>query len=358
MGRIKLFLVAAILLAAIKISRGWHWSAGLFFAYIWVHFIQSGMKEYASLDIILITATFFLIPEICKTIKSRVFEDIILGIGALHVFTSILNLYGINILEVTNDHYIKSAYLKTLPTGLLGQHTLLASYLCFAFCISLYRFMDAKYRMGRICYGGISIIFLAIIAVSESTMAYLAVGSIALVFTLFYRSFWSAVGVMGLGFASLIAANFIYPEIFSLSGRAAPWQDALNLIPAKPYFGFGLGSWSVIAMELAKIRNTEGSWYQLHSDLLQAVFEWGFVGLSFIVMFFGKILFKVRDALAMDDRAMIPYIAGLASFLVTSLGSFTMHVTPHGQLAAFCAFVILQQAGSAERLCGRNLLPR
>lgn len=335
-GRVKVVLLTSVILLTVKIYREWNWSVALFYLYAGGLFVYLGMPSSGILEMVLITASLIIIPQISIKISRDFFEWSIMITAIIHCVFGALNTQGIYpILPRNNVYYQDVGYMVM---GLLGQHTLLAPYLVFAFSIALNRYLETMAKG----FAYLAVLFLATVILCNSTMGYVSLAAALGVFSFFYLGNKKTIALMVIGLFTGIVAIYLKPELGAFSGRLEPWRDAWTLIQQRPLVGWGTGSWSVISENIAKMRGYKNPWTQLHHDYLQGILEFGVIGMSLIMItIFTAVSRAVRAKGWMMNNTAIPYIAGFATFSVNAMGNFTMHITPLGQLGLFCAYIML-----------------
>ncbi|MBP9709107.1 MAG: O-antigen ligase family protein [Oligoflexales bacterium] len=339
-GRLKIFLIAAAVIGAVNISKKWGKEFGLFFFYIWFIYVLKSMPVFSTIEILIITASLFFIPEIFKNISPKQFQSSIIYTGVLHCIIGVFNLFKIfPVLPITNPHY---STVGMPPVGFLGQETLLGPYLVVALGFVLKRCIDSAGKI-KFLYALISLLHLLIIYKCNSSMTFGSLAVMSLVFSVFYFGYkFSAIVLSALSSVFIVACLTIETFAFG-SGRIEPWKDAIELIKDKPIFGYGTGFWSNAAQQIAKIRQYELVWAQLHNDVLQGLFEWGVVGMAFVLFAICSIAFKSHKLVAKKDIHFVPYVAGFFSLLANCLGNFTFHIVPHGVLVLMFAYIIINR---------------
>lgn len=149
----------------------------------------------------------------------------------------------------------------------------------------------------------------------------------------------AAYGLLGLGVFAviLLTRNYSFQEVGfrSLTNR---W--AIDMVAAKagwlsPWFGMGIGSWSILGpivqqsvLGLTTYDFGAEAYRTLHCEPLQFWFETGFVGVALA----GLWLWRHRKGWASSSAA-----PGLAALVVTSLASFPLHQAPTAAVA--CALI-------------------
>lgn len=341
-GRLKAFLFGTIGVASLKIGKAWSPPLGLFYAYICIIFVQQGMPATSTMEIFLITTTFFLIPELVKHVRLHTFENIILITASAHGCIGLLNSIGIYpFLPLNNPAYIHEAHPII---GLLGQQTLLAPFLAFALGISLHRFAEAKYATDKLIYKVLSLFYFIVILLAGSVMGYVSLAAVLWIYLLFYQGEVIAFSVAAVVW--LVAAWFALRHgdrlISEAHGRIEPWTDAIRLIKMHPWLGYGVGTWSVAAEKLAQVHGYKAPWSQLHNEYLQGQFEFGVIGMLILGVQALILTARIHFLYLFRSRRLVPYVAGLAALMANALGNFPLHVAPHGMLLAFCVYVILK----------------
>lgn len=106
-------------------------------------------------------------------------------------------------------------------------------------------------------------------------------------------------------------------------------------------FGFGLGTWKAIYPVFFQpdwTRRMHGLFLQAHNEYLQILFELGIVG---FILFFWNLADFFKGMLKLSSKR---YVMGIGAifivFTVDSIGSFPMHLMPHGVLMMWAYFLI------------------
>ena len=332
-GRIKIWLLTAAVVAAIEMAAAWHWSVGAFYFYAALRYIDAGMPTHGVLEAWLLTSTLLLIPVLYKRVSLYVIENTLLITGAVNALDAILNLFGwypFTPLTALN--------MSGTPIGFVGQQTLLAPLLVVTLCISASRFLNGGCKRIN---GVLSVLFLVIIGFCGSSMGFASLAGAGLIFVWFFRG-RAAAGVFAfLGAIAAVIGIQIFPKLGDLNGRLIPWNDAGELILKKPELGYGLGSWALFGEHFAKQRQLP-PWVQLHNEFLQGAFEFGSIGMAFVVVLLTVLARKI-NRICQEKRAnYLPYASITAALIINMLANFPLHISPHGQIFAFSVFVLLQ----------------
>ncbi len=355
-GKLKLLLAAAVLIAAVKVARAWHWSVALFYAYVaasWLHFCfcpwafnvagkqflfdVKGHEEMAS-----ITALLLLCPIIARRLSRRTFETLTIAAATIHCLVGVLNLFGVYpLLPLTQkiDH--------NMTIGLLGQHTILGPFLVYGAALACLRAIDSKWDAlsgytARVSYGCLSVFMVYMTILTRSSMSYGALAVAAVALLLFYRGAVAALALMACSVAVLFLANRITDYTFHLSGRMEPWKDAISLWRLRPWFGFGIGGWEPVSLMIAETRKYPAPWTYLHSDPLQGLFELGRVGMGIVGIVLAVLLLRIFKAYSQRERQALTWVCALAVFGTDSCGNFVLHLVPHGPIFALAVFCLLR----------------
>jgi O-antigen ligase len=354
-GRIKVFLLAAAWLAAIRFGKTWHWTVGLFYAYVSGLYVYSGMPTYGMAEFAAITATLFVVPELDKRITDRCFEATIVVASVVHCAFAGLNRFGIfPFFAMSEFRFIE----QRIPVGLLGNDTLLAPFLVVAVAVLLGWLSLFKRRWQRLAVLMLLAMNLYVIAVTWSTMGFISLAAVVMAYALFYWGISVAIVAALLAVAAAVLAQYFNRDdnanLFDASGRFAVWKDAWALHLKSPWIGFGIGSWPTLAANLEAQRHEIAEracncvlsknrlWAQAHNEPLQMLVEIGGVGMSFVAAFCLKVagcawrVCRYRD----PDKAI--YFAAAAGLSANCLGNFTLHVVPHGPLLAYCLYKICE----------------
>jgi O-antigen ligase len=349
-GRNKVFLIAAVWIAAIHVGKRWHWSVGLFYAYVGTLFFQQAMPVHSTAEFTFLTVALFLIPEAAKRITDRWFENAILLSGGVNAALGALNVFGFHpFISITNFQYIDRPH----PVGLLGNETLLAPYLAFTVMVAAERFIRGAFAWRAVC-APLILLCVCVIFQCWSTMGFVSLGAGGLVIFAAHLGMAPAAA-----FAILACGAFVLAQVFNKntnanlfdsSGRMDVWKEAFQIYLQKPLLGIGTGSWFLVAealdaqkrelaQEACKCVVPKGRiWHQLHNEFLQGLFEFGLVGMSLLGVYLTKAAHCALKAL--QGKAV--YAAGAAVFGANALGNFTIHVVPHGPLLAYCLFKLCE----------------
>lgn len=343
-GRNNWFLIGCAGLASIHIAKRWHWSIGLFYMYAITLLILYRFPAFSVSSAINMTATLLMIPIFFDKITPRTFENIILVAATGHGILATLNCFNIYIKIAPGvNHYYD---LLRPIVGLFGQHMFLAIFMVFALGIALTRGI-----FERKAYLPLALFFAVIVILSKSSIGFISmVTSIGVI----GASLIGLVPILLMGSIATAAVAYAYyknPDLISFSGRLKIWQIALDIHMGKPvewdgfkyqfntakYFGFLSAGWSQIANTFVTKADPR-PWTELHNEYLQALVDFGRVGIVLIANIFKQVIlrtsFRVRE---------LPYVAGFAAISVNALGSYPMRVTPIGQIAMICVYQILKQ---------------
>lgn len=192
------------------------------------------------------------------------------------------------------------------PIGTIGQETLLGSFLAPLVIVALWEWSVAEALLG-----------LVVVALCNSTMSVVALIS-ALVVMVWKRLGLRSAAALGALCVLLFPVGLILkPEdnsFYNTSGRAYVWEVAWEKFWAHPW-GWGPGSWAGLYVSW-EIPQDKGTWPQLHSEPLSALFETGWIGLGIVLLGVALTLWNTRNPV----KATI-----LGGLFMNSIGNSTFH---------------------------------
>lgn len=205
--------------------------------------------------------------------------------------------------------------------GTIGQETLLGAFLAPLVCVALWRWTKLEFLLGLVACAGC-----ALPGGVTSSMTVAALGG-GMAMALWKRvSFRTGLSFCALGFSCLILAGLLHPHdnsFLNTSGRWPVWVIAWGRILENP-IGWGPGSWSALYPHW-NIPSALGTWKQIHSEGMFALFETGFPGLIFALVGISGILVFTRN----PCKATI-----IGALAVNALGNSTLHYPVTAFLAA------------------------
>jgi hypothetical protein len=225
-----------------------------------------------------------------------------------------------------------------LPVGFMGQQTVLGPYLAMTFACAV--FTRQHILASFIMFG---------IYATNSSFSYLCLCVVFYFMCFHVFSKWKILAVNAVGaiasvfvvYKVLDGSNNI--ELFLPHGRLLAWKEIFGVIDKfslnQHLFGTGVGTFKFIFTRMESewlIRNI-GLYLQAHNEFIQAYFELGLAGLLiffWIIVDATLIVIKNRSAMT-DCWAAIFFIV-----LANSLGSFPLHLQPHG-LFFLASFLII-----------------
>lgn len=192
------------------------------------------------------------------------------------------------------------------PIGTIGQETLLGSFLAPLVIVAIWEWTLWEAALG-----------LVVCVICNSTMTVAALGA-ALVMAVWKRiGPRAAAGVALLGALLSPVGLILKPEdnsFYNTSGRSYVWGVALEKYWDHP-MGWGPGSWEGLYVSWG-IPQDKGTWPQLHSEPLTALFETGWLGLAIALLGISLTLRATRNPV----KATI-----LGGLFVNSWGNSAFH---------------------------------
>lgn len=168
-----------------------------------------------------------------------------------------------------------------LPVGFMGNGTVLGSFLVAALCPALWR--------GRwFC----SLLMILVIILSDSQMAWGALGGVLTLFVWNRYTFRHAVAFAfsGLAILGICILTMPHSPALDFNGRWFIWEFGLRAFRESPYLGSGIGSWAGFYLPKYKDEILNTFHYhvpvELHCDYFDFLVEYGLIaGLVFLYPF-------------------------------------------------------------------------
>lgn len=237
-------------------------------------------------------------------------------------------------------HYIND-FETHLPVGFMGQQTVLGPYLAMTFACAMFtgQHILAAFIMFAI-YG------------TNSSFSYMCLGVVFYFMCFHVFNKWKMLALNMV--CAIISVFVVYKvmdgsnqvELFLPHGRLLAWKEIFGVMEKFSFnqhlFGTGIGTFKFIFTRMESewlIRNI-GYYLQAHNEFLQVYFELGAVGLSvflWLILDATYLIIKKRSPM-IDCWAAIFFIV-----LANSLGSFPLHLQPHG-LFFLASFIVIATA--------------
>lgn len=210
--------------------------------------------------------------------------------------------------------------------GFIGQSTLVAPFIAMTIPLALY------YKKWTVS----AVMCLAVI-LTQSKMGIGALAVALIAYSLMQKSFVIKVLAVVL---IMLAVSFSYSKILSYksidsisSGRVGVWADIVKDFVSKPdgkmhtVFGWGAGAFNY-AFSIRK----DSRFWQAHNEPLEALYNYGLVGVAMIFMFFKKMFTAVSKT-----PMAIALLCSLLVVLINSLGNFPTQIAP---IYLYCLVII------------------
>lgn len=347
-GKILMTVAAAALGAGIYTCKRFHWTVGLFLAFVLLRWVSLRLAPACMIDVVMISACIFLAIFVHR------FDDRNLLGNCLAIDAFLQASLGLSEIAGFFPFLEISPELKDVvwpPIAAHGHPTILGPYLAVSLAFVPGAFgVVKKATLRQSLQLFVAAVILACIAFTQSTMTVMTLGVVAILAVGFYfgtRAMLGAValaGVLGAGIVKL------YPSAGSFTGRLPQWGFAWeNLTP----LGHGPGTWFPVAFHrhMAWIRAEEAAgrsvshtqfFGQLHNDWLQGLFEFGWIGMA--PLFLGLIVATTitLKAILLRRRELFPYAAMFFGLAADAFGNFILHTMPSGGLFAIAAIYIFR----------------
>ncbi len=244
---------------------------------------------------------------------------------------------------ITSIYSVIGYYFDLYIVGLSFNKSLSATLAAMLFPFVLYRF-DKWSIPAALAW----IIPIASVVYVKSSIGFFAVVAALMAYFVASQERKIVASIMAIGTAALGAAAALlwYGEkLWGFSGRLEMWRDTWIYFHRSDWqvFGFGVGSFYKYGNEIMRVNGLNADYgtkifVTLHNDILQCLFELGWVGLSLWVLAFGYSAYKSLDR---------PWAAAFfAALAVSSFGNFPHHMGLEAFLIAF------MYRGSTEKLGG------
>lgn len=156
----------------------------------------------------------------------------------------------------------------------------------------------------------IPLFIIALMLKSSGTILSLAIGAVICLLVALKGNKAAQAWIIVVAIAVLTAMAIKQHDVFQFMNqdRWPAWKKSIQLSMEHPFMGHGLGTYKVIAPAMMTIKDAGGTadkwtylgttgnvlaWRQAHNFYIQALFETGFIGLSFIFMLIGLTLWWI-----------------------------------------------------------------
>jgi O-antigen ligase len=114
----------------------------------------------------------------------------------------------------------------------------------------------------------------------------------------------------------------------SIQWRADIANKIIPLFEARPYLGYGYGSFSKVWDYNKGVENLFDNTSEAHNDYLKVAFETGIIGLFFYLSIFGTLLYHEFRTLLQGRWIHYSFILSILIYLIMSLSDNMLHHTP------------------------------
>lgn len=290
-----------------------------FFLYVFVQTILVYFHPTARLQLLNIFMFFITVSVMTERVRFRFKE-----LGIWFLFFCLLNLGLVYLQSINQDPIFSSVNpqnsLSIEPCGFMGSRYALGALGAFA--------MPFIYVLNP----WLCVVPLALVVLGKSSTVVLA-SFLGFMFLQWFdnkRLFWSLFILSVVSCITFVAFDFQTGQ-FEL--RLKTWREGLSyLAGTSPWIGNGLGSWANVGFFHVQENGLPKVWSWAHNELIQAVFELGFVVLFFIYFYF-KDLLKRLNLRELKGRVSF---CSMIILVIFSLFHFPFHV---GRFAGITAFI-------------------
>lgn len=236
--------------------------------------------------------------------------------------------------------FYEPGVLRALPSGFLGQQTLVGVFLSSAVVAALF------------CRWYIAAIFiLPVVVGTQSSFSYLALGAGFFIWILYQFGRRAAI-FMFLGGLAFVGSGLLCRqdwtlvckpewELFNPGMRFENWYYIFWYAMKAPFLGTGFGTYAGLYQNIQpqELANLTGRYDKAHNDLLQHFLETGVVGLSLFLWLFVDVCRRVWEN--RGNPMIVGCFAILITYLANSLGNFPFRLVPQGVIALWAAVIVM-----------------
>jgi O-antigen ligase len=144
----------------------------------------------------------------------------------------------------------------------------------------------------------------------------------------------------------------------SVLGRLDAWQDTVEMIQDKPFFGHGAGSfrWAYLAYKSPSFQ----LWLRYtHNEYLQALADYGVIGFMLLCGVLGAVLFRLRSVYlhppnSRSEVMALALLGVISAALAHAMFDFTFHIYANTHLLALLAGLVFSGQFSVGALQPRS----
>jgi len=314
-GKMLALVIVASMLWAWTLARKVSWSAGALMAVAALSAVSAGFGPTHAPVLVFVTCGTFLMWWCAEVgiAKSRPVLWAFVGSAVLQA------LYGFAQTQGIDPIFVRTTFQdQWLPVGTLGQQTLYGPFLAAACGAAI--FLEPV----------LLVVLLPAALLTLSSMTFLSLCAVAGVYVVHRAGLKIAAGCLALLIVLGAGAFFLFPSSFAFDdqGRFQIWRSALKLWSDRPFFGYGLGSYPVLAPldQSVKLATEHGYFIQAHNDYVQVLFETGLLGFLVVLGAFFEVGRGIKRTFGTKEGKA--WTAVFAAIAANALGNFTFHVAP------------------------------
>ena len=257
-------------------------------------------------------------------------------------------IYGLMPFEITET---ASVWAHTRASSTFDNPLICATYLIIALPIAVYGFISGEKRKRKMCGISALLIIGGLVGTTSRGAAIAALVSLVVLVFMNSKKALSVIAALAASAGAFALVIIKRNEVFefdlekSTDSRIKMWNACAELIKRKPVFGYGAGSQST-ALGMAEFGIDKP---HAHSLYIEMTTELGVVGIIFLLVVFGFIVYDIIKLIRCGKyykRLGIAFLAVIAGFAVSSFTEFTLQ-TPK-ELQYFMFFLGILEA--AKRL--------
>lgn len=262
-------------------------------------------------------------------------------------------IYSVMPFEITETAYV---WEHTRASSTFDNPLICATYLIIVLPIAVYGFISGEKRNRKICGISALLIIGGLLGTTSRGAAIAALVSLVVLVFMNSKKALSVLAALAASAGGFILVIIKRNDVFefdlekSTDSRLKMWAACAELIKKKPLLGYGAGSQST-ALGMADFGIDKP---HAHSLYIEMTTELGFVGMAFLLVVFGFIIYDIIKLIKCGKyykRLGIAFLAVCAGFAVSSFTEFTMQ-TPK-ELQYFMFFLGILEAAKRIALAER-----
>lgn len=271
--------------------------------------ILKGIIDITGAFSFILTFAIFSFACFLLTYPKEFIAKVLIYIGFLQAIIGNLQAYNIHLIFEPEEEWARH-----VASGLTGHPTVFAIFMCCCLAPALW---NRQYLIA-------GTMALSIVN-ANSSMGFASLGVVIWFFIWHVAKLRIALATLLTAALTTAGLYFFYPEwgIWGITGRQVVWGFGVKAVENAPYFGSGYGSWiqQYLPRYVDAILDQYKSHipFQLHSDYLEVLVEFGVFGVGLLAFPLVQFLLKLRPTW---------HHAVCAAVLVNALANFPFQIVP------------------------------